>query len=203
MSDDPNLTVRASDAERDSVMDHLSEHAAQGRLTLAELEERIERAHVARTTAELQSLTNDLPVGPARPVRRKATRFLVAVMGGFRKAGRWRAAPKVNAVAVMGGGDIDLRGAELDGEQVTLTAVAVMGGFDIYVPDSVDVEVVGFSLMGGHDQRGSRRPPRPGAPLVRVRVFALMGGVDVWRVPAELDAASLKALKKAAKQLER
>ncbi|MEU4572517.1 DUF1707 domain-containing protein [Nonomuraea sp. ATR24] len=204
MSDDSHLSVRASDAERDSVIDLLSEQAAQGRLTLAELEERIEHAHSARTMGELQTLTRDLPTGTDQPpARRKATRWLVSVMGSFAKVGRWRAGRRVTALSLMGSGDIDLRGAEIEGEEVTLTAIAVMGGFDIYVPDSIDLEVTGFSLMGGHDQRGSRQPPRTGAPLVRVRVYALMGGTDIWRVPAEMEAASLKRLRKAAKALEK
>ncbi|MFC4061442.1 DUF1707 domain-containing protein [Planomonospora corallina] len=203
MSDDPALPIRASDAERDRVITYLGEQAAQGRLTLAELEERMERAATARTLAELQPLISDLPAVPGGTSRRKVIRWLPAVLSGFSRTGRWRAAPRVRAVAVMGGGEIDLRGAELDGGSLTLSATAIMGGFDIYVPDSIDVDVSGFSLMGGHEERGSRRTPRQGAPLVRIRVFTLMGGVDVWRVPAELDAASLKALKRAAKELER
>ena len=44
--------VRASDAERDAVAAVLSEALAQGRLTSAELAERIDAAHAAKTRAE-------------------------------------------------------------------------------------------------------------------------------------------------------
>ncbi|HEX5542112.1 MAG TPA: DUF1707 domain-containing protein [Micromonospora sp.] len=202
MTDEPAPLVRASDVERENVIAALTEHAAEGRLTFAELEERMARAYQAKTVAELAPLTSDLPASPVTAAHGAPTRRLVAVLSGVSKLGRWRAAPTVNVVGVLGGGELDLRGAEFTGDGVTLKVKAVLGGFEIYLPDSVDVEVTGFSLLGGHETRGSRRAPRPGAPVVRIHVFALLGGVEVWRVPAELQTGSLKALRRAAKELE-
>lgn len=189
------------------MVEKLSEHATTGRLTLAELEERIERAYAASTRGELATLTTDLPDEAAGttavPVRRrKITNWIVAVMGGSTKRGRWRVAERVTSIAVMGGHDIDLRDAELDSDDVTIVAVNIMGGSDFYVPDTVDVEVGGFSLMGGTDERGSRRRPRPGAPRIRILVYSLMGGSDVWRLPDEASGMSLKEARKVAKRAE-
>ncbi|TDC47219.1 DUF1707 and DUF2154 domain-containing protein [Jiangella ureilytica] len=207
--------VRASDAEREQVVQALSEHATTGRLTLAELEERIGQAYTAVTRDDLARLTADLPsptgeLAPAattQPVpsggqRRSATRWIVAFMGGTEKRGRWRAAERINAIAVMGGHDIDLRHAELDSDETTIVAISVMGGMDIYVPDTIDVEVGGFSLMGGTGERGSRRPARAGAPRIKVLAYNLMGGIDVWRLPEEAKDISLKQAKKLAKRAE-
>lgn len=188
------------------MIEKLSEHATTGRLTLAELEERIERAYAATTRDELTKLTVDLPEiesGPiAKPVRqqRKSTRWIVAIMGGSEKRGRWRVAKRVNAVAVMGGHDIDLRDAELESDETTIVAVSVMGGMDIYVPDTVEVDVGGFSIMGGNGELGSSREPRPGAPRIRVLAYNLMGGTDVWRLPEEALGLPLKDARKAAKR---
>ncbi|MGH8828646.1 MAG: DUF1707 SHOCT-like domain-containing protein [Jiangellaceae bacterium] len=196
--------VRASDAEREDVVQALSEHAGSGRLTLAELEERVTRAYAATTRGELEKLTADLPgrAGPAAPpaTRRKITRWIVAVMGGSEKRGRWRVAQRVNAIAIMGGHDIDLRKAELDSDETTIVAVSIMGGMNIYAPDSIDVEVGGFSVMGGTSESGSSRAPRPGAPKIRILAYNLMGGVDVWRLPEEARGLALKEARKAAKR---
>lgn len=207
--------VRASDAEREQVVQALSEHATTGRLTLAELEERIGQAYTAVTRDDLARLTADLPsptgelatTAMTQPVqsggpRRSATRWIVAFMGGTEKRGRWRAAERINAIAVMGGHDIDLRHAELDSDETTIVAISVMGGMDIYVPDTIDVEVGGFSLMGGTGERGSRRPARAGAPRIKVLAYNLMGGIDVWRLPEEAKDMSLKQAKKMAKRAE-
>jgi len=64
--------MRASDAERDAVVDALRRHAAEGRLDLAELEQRVAWALEARTHDELGRLTADLPRRQPRPQRRRA-----------------------------------------------------------------------------------------------------------------------------------
>ncbi|MFF8233032.1 DUF1707 SHOCT-like domain-containing protein [Streptomyces caelestis] len=53
--------VRASHADRDRVVDVLRVAAGDGRLTLEELDERLEAALSARTVGELAVLTADLP----------------------------------------------------------------------------------------------------------------------------------------------
>lgn len=62
----PENELRASDRERDAVVVRLGEHLAEGRIDLAEFEERSTRAGTARTRGELAQLTADLPAtGPA------------------------------------------------------------------------------------------------------------------------------------------
>jgi len=51
---------RASDADRDTAVDILCAAAADGRLTMAELDERAGSALTARTRAQLARLTADL-----------------------------------------------------------------------------------------------------------------------------------------------
>jgi hypothetical protein len=58
--------MRASDADRDRIVDQLRDHSAAGRLSTEELEERADRALVARTNGELDALLADLPPVPDR-----------------------------------------------------------------------------------------------------------------------------------------
>jgi len=53
--------LRASDADRDRVVEHLRDHAAAGRLETEELEERIDLVFAARTHGELKQAVADLP----------------------------------------------------------------------------------------------------------------------------------------------
>lgn len=54
--------MRVGDAEREAVAAQLREHYADGRLTLDELNERLDQAFAARTRADLTAVTRDLPV---------------------------------------------------------------------------------------------------------------------------------------------
>lgn len=76
MTDIPARTtdpeIRASDAERDQTTALLQRHFADGRLTLAELEERAAATCEARTREQLRVLTTDLPAGHSAPAPRAA-----------------------------------------------------------------------------------------------------------------------------------
>jgi len=192
------------------VLRTLGDHAAVGRLTLDELEERSGRALAAKTRGELATLTSDLPkeAGQASglspvPSRRKPVRWMVAIMSGSHRRGRFRTVGSINAVAIMGGDEIDLREAEIEGGELTVNLFALMGGSNIYVPDSVEVEVGGFSLMGGHEEVGSERAPRPGAPLIRIRVYAMMGGATIYRLPPKARGVGLKEARRLARAADR
>ncbi len=182
MSEPPEL--RVSDADREVAVARLRQAGGEGRLTLEELAERVELADAARTRGDLDAITADLPAatghGPPPAPPGKDRRWLVAIMGGEARKGRWRPSRRTNAIAVMGGVDIDLREAELaDGAE--FLAVGIMGAVSIVVPEGVSVEMSGFAFMGGNSGPDDRIPPLPEAPLVRVRAFSLMGGVVVER----------------------
>ncbi|MES9538967.1 DUF1707 domain-containing protein [Spirillospora sp. NPDC049024] len=57
----PNPEIRASDADRDRVAASLREHCAEGRITMDELQERLDAVYAAKTLGQLQEVTSDLP----------------------------------------------------------------------------------------------------------------------------------------------
>lgn len=76
-------STRASDAEREQHAELLREHAAQGRLTIDELSERLHRAYSARTRGELTALLRDLPATARRASVSPARRDLAGRLGPF------------------------------------------------------------------------------------------------------------------------
>ena len=216
---EPGDSIRVSDAERDATVRTLGDHAAVGRLTLDELEDRASRALAAKTRGDLAALTSDLPqetaqagppdvpqAGPPDVPQarvRKPVRWMVAILSGSHRRGRFRAVGSINAVAIMGGDEIDLREAEIEGGELTVNVFTLMGGANIYVPDSIDVETGGFSLMGGNSEVGSQRLPRPGAPLVRVRAYNVMGGVTIYRLPPQARGVGLEQARRLATAADR
>lgn len=61
--------VRASDAEREQTVALLQHNFTDGRLTQAELGERVGAAYAAQTRAQLHELTADLPAAEEQPPR--------------------------------------------------------------------------------------------------------------------------------------
>ncbi|HEY3550679.1 MAG TPA: DUF1707 domain-containing protein [Gaiellaceae bacterium] len=175
------LEKRASDAEREAAIARLREASAEGRLTLEELADRAAVAYAARSQAELAQLTGDLPVTAPPASRRKPVRWTFAVIGEPTRKGRWRIARRTAVVMGIGDCHLDLRRAELDGEEVTVTIVQLIGDTTIVVPHHVDVELSGLFLIGSKSDSGAEGDVAPSAPLVRIRVYGLLGELQVVR----------------------
>jgi class 3 adenylate cyclase len=186
MGDEPEL--RISDADRNAVVDQLSAHTAEGRLTLDEFSDRVEMVLAARTASDLRPALHGLPAlspvaaADASPPERggkEKRRWVVAVMGGNDRKGRWRVGRRTTAVALMGGVTLDLRGATLDTDDIEIRCWVVMGGIEVIVPEGIPVDFDGFVFMGGRDENVAEVPALAGAPTIRIRGYGLMGGIEV------------------------
>ncbi|MFJ6671062.1 DUF1707 domain-containing protein [Actinosynnema sp. NPDC091369] len=82
--------TRAADHDRAAVAEELARAHAEGRLTLAEFDERTRAVYRARTYAELTSLTADLPPVATPPVKRRSNAFSKVMTGA------WFAASAIN-----------------------------------------------------------------------------------------------------------
>jgi hypothetical protein len=215
----PAPDLRASDAEREQAVEILGRAATDGRLSVDELDGRLTSAYTARTRRELAVLTADVSIdpalegpvpagtGPGGLIVREGpggTGWVVSILGGHDRSGHWRIARTATVLNVMGGSDIDLCQAELSGRETQLNVYSLMGGSEIRVPAGVRVEVTKFALMGGHDvDLGDERPPAD-APLIRMRILTVMGGVSVRRGPKQTRAERRQArdVRKAAEVTE-
>lgn len=177
MAGEQRPALRISDAERESAVRTLGEHHAVGRLSYDEFVERMDQAYEARTHEQLELLTADLPMAHAPTAQPRKRRWLVSVMGGNERA-EDVATDETMIVDFMGGSDLDLRAASFPDGEATVTAIAVMGGSTIWVPEGARVELSGFALMGGNSNRVPKSTSATG-PLIRVKAWSLMGGVDV------------------------
>jgi hypothetical protein len=174
--------LRASDADREAIAEKLREAAGDGRLTMDELDERLDAVYAAKTYAELEPITHDLPAGgpgyvPAASasspgdVRQyggdASSHSAVAILGGFSRKGDWVVPKTFNAFMLMGGGEIDMRDARFAEPEVSIHVVAIMGGCEITVPEDAIVHSSGVGIMGG--------------PVINISGVALMGGVEITR----------------------
>jgi hypothetical protein len=203
--------LRASDADRERVAEMLREAAGDGRLTMDELDERLDAVYAAKTYAELAPITHDLPASgqpaPAAPPTGEVRRYggeptshgAFAILGGFTRRGDWVVPKNYNVFCLLGGGEIDLREARFSEREVNIHIVAILGGCEITVPEDATVRVTGVGIMGAFDH-SIPAAASPNGPVITISGLALMGGVDVKRKP--LKAARRAKLEAKREQLQ-
>jgi hypothetical protein len=147
-------------------------------------------------TRELELLVSDVTVpaaGGAAAVSRVGAsgltvregpggdRWIVSILSGHDRRGRWRVGGRCTVLNILGGSGIDLNDAELSEPVTQLNVYSVLGGGEVRVPDGVQVEVSNLAIMGGNDvQLGDEVVP-PGGPVIRIRLVSVMGGTGVLR----------------------
>src|SRR5918992_3333907 len=177
-------------AARERAIDRLSEHFANDRLSIDELDLRLERAYAATTLAELDALTADLPDdGPAilpasvshraaldrheRPAR------IHAFLSETRRAGLWTVPQQVDVKAVMGNLTLDLRSALIGPGVTDVEISAVMASVQIFLPPGVRVVENLRAFMASVTDDSYSDISDASAPVIRLTGHAVMSEVKV------------------------
>lgn len=193
--------LRCSDAERDLVAEVVRQAAGDGRLTLDELDQRLDSVYSARTYRDLESAVADLPgarlPGPPaaapQPPSGEVTQWranpvvasagpgdsAVAVFSEAKRGGAWVVPPDYSSVAVFGSVELDVREASFAANVVQIQANAVFGEVTLLVGDGVTVNVAGTPVLG--EYKGPNEEATPDRPHVVVNGIALFGSVEVKR----------------------
>jgi len=159
----------------------LADAVSDGRLTIDEHAERVQRACTARTLGELADLTADLVVASAQPVRLDGGRVISGIFGPARRDGRWVVPETLTVNALFGEVEVDLTEAILQARHVQLLTTVIGGRLRLVVPDGVTVEVNSHLVLGR--RRGATPPPASSdAPVIEVKGVVL-GGEIIVRTP--------------------
>lgn len=121
-------------------------------------------------------------VGSEEPVdvdaERESQKSLVAIMGGVVRRGRWAVPRRIDAFAMMGGIELDLREASFASGVTEIHVVAIMGGLVLRVSPGMRVESDGVAIMGAFEDPPADPSAPTDGPLVRVTGLAIMGSVE-------------------------
>jgi hypothetical protein len=153
--------LRASDADRERVVELLRGAGGDGRLDVDELDERVSAAYASRTVAALEALTADLL--PAAPQAHPA-----AAPGGV--VVRPGPGGTSSVISIMGGSEIRVP----DGVDVHVSKLGIMGGHDVKLspdpppPGAPVIHIKMLAIMGGGEvTQGRKKPRRPRGQLDR------------------------------------
>ena len=197
--------MRCSDADREVVAEAVRQAAADGRLTLEEMSDRLDVVYAARTYRDLEPVVRDLPGahvpgvpglpvprGERLPADRVATPVVgqsgttdsaVAIFSETKRTGAWVVPADYAGVAVFGSVVLDLREASLAASTVQIQANAVFGEVTVIVDDGLTVSTVGTPVLGEYN--GPHEQPQSDRPHVVLNGLALFGSVNVKRKPSK------------------
>ncbi len=176
--------VRAADVDREAVAERLRSAAAEGRIDLSELDERLEQAYLARTYGELRAVTADLPADLPRPASGSVlpepeTLVLRTTAPNLKQGGRWTVPRKILAETKSGIITIDFTEAICVHAQVEVEAVTKTGWIRLILPAGWAAQVGPSSTNTSRISNKAPGTPAPGAPTVIVTGHPSLGPIKI------------------------
>jgi len=117
-----------------------------------------------------------LSVRASRPIEGGSMISAMAILGGVSRGTNTRNFRGADLTAILGGCELDLRNATLDGDAV-IDVFCLWGGIEIRVPEDWAIDSHIVPILGGVDEKTRR--PAAGGPHITVRGFAIMSGVEI------------------------
>ena len=174
--------VRISDSDRERAAERLNQALAEGRITVAELEERVAAVYAALYAAELRPPLADLP-GDDVVARLPAAEPLVLRAGasGIKRTGEWSVPARMRVKSLMGSVVLDFCETAIAHPVVEIELVLGTGSAKLLVPDDATANVDALVATMGSVRSTVASQPRAGAPHFVVRGRARLGSVTVRR----------------------
>lgn len=168
--------LRVSHEDRDRVAEQLRVAAGDGRLTLEELDERLDRALSARTESELEVLVNDLPassVGGMAPVSAAQAKDLVRIEVGsssVAREGEW-VVPRAMDIQVRSGSvKLDLTSAVISHGVLRIATEVKSGSLTIVTRPGIVIDTDEVGVKSGSVKVRVPRVGKGAAPETFLRV---------------------------------
>ena len=180
----PLVPARAADADREAVADQLRIAAGDGRIDLAELEERLGQAYAAKTYGQLQVLVADLPIHsasipPDDALAEPDTLVLKTKAPNLKQSGQWTVPRRITAESTTGFITIDFTQASCAHREVVIQAVTRTGRIRLLLPSGWAARIGPSSTNTSHISNKAAEVPDAGAPTVVVTGHPVFGYIKI------------------------
>lgn len=178
-------------AARERAIELLSAQFAEDRLTIDELDVRLERAYAATSFDELNAVVADLAPAETSSVLPSApdvgqhydvepTRRIFSVMSESKRRGLWAVPDRLDVTAIMSDLTLDLRSALLNPGVTDIHVRAIMSAVRVFVPPGVRVVGNVRPFMASvTDDSYANLSSDPDVPVIRLTGSAVMAEVSV------------------------
>ncbi|HUW69280.1 MAG TPA: LiaF domain-containing protein [bacterium] len=185
------------EAERQFVIDRLTDAFAADTITMDEYERCASAVSAANNIDELERIAFDVPITTERPVnpQRRAVSsgraidnsivgavpvMTACIMSDRTMTGNWLSSDRVSSFTVMGSTKLDLRDVDLPTGPIRIEVFTLMGDTKIIVPVDLPVHLNVFAFMGDSKAGREVRQKTGGArSWVEISGFVMMGSLAV------------------------
>lgn len=181
--------MRISDTDRELAAKRLHDALGEGRITLAELEERLDAVYAARTANELRPPLADLPGGlppgvaavaqPARPAEGAERVHLRTGTGTVRRTGDWQVPAALRLTTSMGTIHLDLSEVRHVPPRIDVEVSTGMGEIVVVLPEGGTADVDGVNGSWGEVKTKVPATPGGSGPHLVVHGKVGMGSLTV------------------------
>lgn len=162
---------RASDVDRDRVVETLRAALGDGRLTPEEFEERVGAALAARTLDELPALTADLGPGPGGPAARPRVKDVLQIKerhGLVQRTGRWVLPRRLDLKVAWSGVTLDFTEAVITHDTLQVNVKMSGGALTLVIAPGIVVDVNELKIRHGGSDITQADPGTPTRLLIQV-----------------------------------
>ncbi|MFJ2034325.1 DUF1707 domain-containing protein [Streptosporangium sp. NPDC087985] len=177
--------LRAGDRDRERIAEMLRVAAGEGRISVQELTERLDRVYGARTFGELDAIVADLPQEEReiQPSGQDVLRLHSRGTHAIRQTGRWTAPARINVDCTWRTAVIDFREAICPHREIAMHVHCLSPFGDIIIRVPVGWQVISDEMTSGGWIRllrvHNRLPEPPSPDGVVLRLSGHISG-DIW-----------------------
>jgi hypothetical protein len=144
----PHRDIRMSNAERERVVQRLNDAASEGRITLAEFEERVAGVWAAATYRDVEPYVADLPATPGLPAARDVVE-LSTVASTIKRDGQWAVPRRLVVKNKAGTVKLDFTAAAIMFPVVEIELDVMAGETVLVVPEGASVDADDVKTFAG------------------------------------------------------
>jgi DUF1707 SHOCT-like domain len=169
-----NRDMRISDAEREQVVAQLNAAVAEGRLTLAEFEERVDGVLRSRTYGEVEPFLADLPtVAPSAPAGRDVVE-LRNHASSMKRTGRWSVPRRLVLVSKAGSFKLNFTDAVIPHQVIHVDLDVVASSTELILPAGASADLDDIDQVASSAKSRVPAPYDAQRPGVRFQITGKM-----------------------------
>ncbi|WP_127346508.1 LiaF domain-containing protein [Pseudidiomarina mangrovi] len=187
------LEDRPIEQVREEAVDKLIVNYSHAIISAEAFERRLDEAMASNSHQHLVDLVSDLPMEAdkrydASKERSFSPKYaagdnteddkIISILGNGLREGEWLVPKRIKVIDILGSSKLDFTDAIFQHQHIEIELATVLGSVEIFVPESVNVTVKMFNIIGSSENSAPSMAGRQ-APHITITGYSVLGSLDV------------------------